>query len=112
MGYGDNWGGKCTLLTETVEKNAMNAPQVVLKPARAVWCRATSVKQNEFYQAAQQGYKAEIQIEIRKKSYSADITHLKFRNKTYRILRTYQPKLPDSIGFVCVDKAGTVECYE
>lgn len=106
MSSGDHWSGRCTLIAETEPMDERNRPQTVLKDVKTVYCKEVGIKQNEFYQAAQQGYKVEAQIEIRKASYAENITHLRYKGKVYRILRTYQPKSAENIGLVVINHAG------
>ncbi len=105
MSNGDLWNGRCTLITETAPLDELRRPQKVLTDLRTVFCKVAGVNQKEFYQAAQQGYKVEKQLEIRRASYSPNATHIRHNGCVYRILRTYQPKNADNIGLICVDKA-------
>lgn len=104
MSNGDLWNGRCTLLTETEALDSMRRPQKVLTDLRTVFCKVAGVNQKEFYQAAQQGYKVEKQLEIRRSSYTPNATHIRHKGCTFRILRTYQPKNAENIGLICVDK--------
>ncbi len=106
MGSGDRWNGKCVLMAETEELDEMKRPQTVLKAVKNVFCKVVGVKQSEFYQAAAQGYKVELQLEVRKISYEENkITHLKYNGIVRRILRSYPAKCAENIVLVCVDKA-------
>lgn len=106
MSNGDVWNGRCTLLVETEKPDLdkLRRPQKVLSDLRTVFCKVAGVFQKEFYQAAQQGYKVETQLEIRRRSYTPKATHIRYNRCVYRILRTYQPKNSENIGLVCVDK--------
>lgn len=104
MSNGDLWNGRCTLITEAETLDELRRPQKALKDLRTVFCKVVGVFQKEFYQAAQQGYKVEKQLEIRRSSYGPNVTHIRHGGCTYRILRTYQPKNAENIGLVCVDK--------
>lgn len=106
MSSGDRWSSKCTLISETETEDAMHRPQKTLTDARAVFCNVIGVRQNEFYQAAAQGYKVELQLEIRKINYNETfITHLRHKGCVYRILRVYPAKCAENLVLVCVDKA-------
>ena len=54
-----------------------------------VFCNIKSIGQSEFYQAAANGLKPEIKVEI--KCVSIDnVTHFKLNNVIYKVLRTYK----------------------
>lgn len=106
MSSGDRWNGKCVLMAEAEDLDEMLRPQKVLKAVKSVFCKVVGVKQNEFYQAAAQGYKVELQLEVRKTSYDENkITHLKYGGIVRRILRSYPAKCAENVVLVCVDKA-------
>ncbi len=106
MSSGDRWNGRCVLLKETEKTDDFNRPQTILTPQKTVFCKVVGVKQNEFYQAAAQGYKVELQLEVRKASYDeANITHIRHNGVAYRVLRCYPAKCAENIVLVCVDKA-------
>ena len=51
-----------------------------------------SIKQSEFYQAQATGLKPETSFEINSFEYN-DETHVRYNNKEYKILRTYQKSI-------------------
>lgn len=105
MSNGDRWGNKCALVSETETENSLHRPQKTLKTEKTVFCKVVGVRQNEFYQASAQGYKVELQLEIRKINYASAITHIRYRGCIYRILRTAPAKCAENLMLVCVDKA-------
>lgn len=105
MSSGDRWNGKCTLISESETEDTMHRPQKTLKTEKTVFCKVVGIRQNEFYQAAAQGYKVELQLEIRKINYAAAITHIGYKGCVYRILRTAPAKCAENLMLVCVDKA-------
>lgn len=52
-------------------------------------CDVMSIGQNEFYQSATAGFKPEIKLKARVLDLDG-IQHVKYNNKIYKILRTYQ----------------------
>ena len=62
-----------------------------------IYCNVKSVGMNEFYQAQSVGFKPEIKIEARLIDLT-DVTHFKYNNKLYKILRTN--KKEDSVELV------------
>ena len=98
------WKGRCVLLSETDESNALSRPQKKLTEEKTVFCRQIDVGQGEFYQAAAQGYKVELQLEVRKSVMIPRITHVKYKGDLYRILRVRGAKSSENQVLVCVDK--------
>lgn len=105
MSSGDRWNGKCELVCQLETQDAMHRPQKSLKIKNTVFCKCVGVRQNEFYQAAAQGLKVELQLEIRKINYTPDVTHIRYKGCIYRILRTAPAKCAENLMLVCVDKA-------
>ncbi|WHP40766.1 phage head-tail adapter protein [Lysinibacillus boronitolerans] len=56
---------------------------------RMVFVNKLSVRSSEFYQASAQGYKPEVQLSLRISEY-ADEVKLKFNDKLYEVIRTYE----------------------
>ena len=98
------WKGRCILLSETDERDALSRPQKKLVEEKTVFCRQLDVGQGEFYQAAAQGYKVELQLEVRKSVMMPRITHVKYKGKPYRILRVRGAKSSENVVLVCIDK--------
>ena len=56
---------------------------------RPIYCNVKSIGQSEFYQSATAGFKPEIKLEAKLLDLT-NVTHIKYNNKIYKILRTYQ----------------------
>lgn len=63
-----------------------------IKNYTEVFAKRKSIKQSEFYQAQATGLKPEIAFEINVFEYSNE-THVRYNDKEYKILRTYQVDL-------------------
>ena len=66
---------------------------------RALFCNEKGVKRSEFYQAEAQGYRPELCLEIRAEEYGGE-THVEFRRRMYRIIRTY-PVKRECLEIIC-----------
>ena len=53
------------------------------------YCNVKSIGQSEFYQSATAGFKPEIKLETKLLNLS-NVTHIKYNNVIYKILRTYR----------------------
>ena len=53
------------------------------------FCNVKSIGQSEFYQSASVGFKPEIKLEAKLLDLT-DVTHIKYNNIIYKILRTYK----------------------
>ena len=53
------------------------------------FCNVKSIGQSEFYQSATAGLKPEIKLEAKLLDLT-DVTHIKYNNVIYKILRTYK----------------------
>lgn len=53
------------------------------------YCNEKSIGQSEFYQSAAVGFKPEIKLEAKLIDLT-DVTHIKYNNVIYKILRTYK----------------------
>lgn len=53
------------------------------------YCNVKSIGQSEFYQSATAGLKPEIKLETKLLDLS-NVTHIKYNNVLYKILRTYR----------------------
>ena len=76
------------LQTTTTTKNKLG--DKITKPSeRMVFANKKSIKQSEFYQAQASGFKPELTFEIHISEYN-DESELRYIEKTYRIIRTYE----------------------
>ena len=66
---------------------------------REVFLNKKGVKRNEFYQAASQGFRPELCVEIRQADYNKE-SHLKFDDTLYRIIRSY-PVENECLELIC-----------
>lgn len=76
------------LQTETVTKNALG-DKITDPSERMVFANKKSIKQSEFYQAQATGFKPELTFEIHISEYNGE-SELRYINKDYRIIRTYE----------------------
>lgn len=60
------------------------------KSERTVFCQVKSIGQSEFYQAAAQGFKPELKFVIADYLDYSDEQEVIFRDKCYKVLRTYR----------------------
>jgi SPP1 family predicted phage head-tail adaptor len=81
------WKDIAQLITYTETKDDIG--DTIQTPSeRQVFVNKKSVRQNEYYQSLSQGLKPELMLEIRTIDYENE-SELKFDNKKYRIMRTY-----------------------
>lgn len=64
---------------------------------KVIYCNVKSIGQSEFYQSATAGFKPEIKLEVKLLDLT-NVTHIKYDNKIYKILRTYE--LEDKIEII------------
>ena len=76
------------LMKETETLDALHRPRVSYEET-LVYCNIKSIGQSEFYQASSVGYKPELKIECKLVDLT-DVTHFKYNDKVYKILRTYK----------------------
>lgn len=76
------------LLTKTTTFDTKNRPKVSYTES-LFYCNRKSIRQSEFYQSDAAGFKPEIMLEAKLIDIS-NIDHIKFNNKTYKILRSYR----------------------
>ena len=93
------WRDIVFLCTETTTLDAFRKPQTTLNPTKKIFCNEKGVKRAEFYQAHGQGIKAELCIEVKNGEYENE-THLQYKEKMYRIIRTY-PVKNECIELIC-----------
>lgn len=84
------------LCKEVLTLNKHNRPKVSYEE-KLIYCNVKSVGLTEFYQAQSVGLKPELKIEARLIDLEG-ITHFKYNNKLYKILRTN--KKEDAIELV------------
>lgn len=82
------------ILKEKNIKDELYRPKNVYEEIK-VYCNIKSIGQSEFYQAQTAGFKPEIKVEIKLMDITPDMTHFRYNNTTYKILRSY--KLQDKI---------------
>ena len=93
-----SWNDVCFMCKNDPTLDNKNRPKKSLIETK-VFCNKKSVGGKEFYQASQQGFKPEIVIEVYLFEYQ-DHSHVKYRNKLYRIIRHYE-KNSETIELVC-----------
>lgn len=76
------------LMKEKQTLDVLHRPKTSFEES-LVYCNIKSIGQSEFYQAATVGYKPEIKIECKLVDLT-DVTHFKYNDKIYKILRTYR----------------------
>ena len=76
------------LMKETETLDALHRPRVSYEET-LVYCNIKSIGQSEFYQASSVGYKPELKIECKLVDLN-DVTHFKYNDRVYKILRTYR----------------------
>lgn len=91
------------LITKTYKANTLSDQGTVEEVQRKVLASLSSVRQSEFYQAAQAGIKVEKVFEIRSFEYKGEETIL-YNNKKYSIVRTYDKG--GIVELVCTEKLG------
>lgn len=97
------WTDECTLLiNDEVMNSKYNSPEIVLKE-KPVFCNVKSVKSSEFYKAHVSGFKAEKIFELKKIDFEEDCYGLKYDNKIYYIIRTYEVD-NENIELTCSSK--------
>lgn len=96
-----NWSDELCLLSETEKFDAYNKPYYEYSED-PVFCNRLPVKRTEFYQAQTVGYKVEKVFEVKLIDFDEDKhTHVKYKNKIYRILRAYE-KGSENIELTCI----------
>ncbi len=76
------------LMKETQTLDDLHRPKTSFTESM-VYCNIKSIGQSEFYQASTVGYKPELKIECKLVDLT-DVTHFKYNDKVYKILRTYR----------------------
>lgn len=82
------WKNVGFLLKETTTEDELHRPKISYEEIK-IFCNIKSIGQSEFYQSQVVGLKPEIKVEVKSKP-NSDITHFKYNNKIYKILRTYE----------------------
>ncbi len=86
------------LITVTSGENDMGDP-IETEALKQVFANKKSIRQSEFYQAAQTGLKPELMFEVRYSDYNKE-QKLKYNDITYQIIRTYT-KNDEMIELIC-----------
>lgn len=76
------------IMKETITLNSKYKPKISYVP-ELFYCNEKSVGQGEFYQSALVGLKPTIKLEANLLDLTG-ITHIKYHDHMYKILRTYQ----------------------
>lgn len=76
------------LMTENITLDTKNRPKVTYTES-LFYCNEKSIGQSEFYQSEAVGFKPEIKLEAKLLDLS-NVTHIKYNNVIYKILRTYK----------------------
>jgi SPP1 family predicted phage head-tail adaptor len=93
------WRDVVYLITQVEGENEMGDPTTVDSDPRRVYANKKSVRQSEFYQAAQAGLRPELMFEVRSVEYQGE-PKLRYGGKDYRIIRTYE-KDSETIELIC-----------
>lgn len=83
------WKNIGYLLKEINTIDELHRPTISYQEIK-VYCNVKSIGQSEFYQAQVTGLKPEIKVEVKCCGIDNTITHFKFKDKIYKILRTYK----------------------
>lgn len=75
-------------MTENITLDKLKRPKVSYTES-PFFCNVKSIGQSEFYQASSVGLKPEIKLEAKLLNLD-NVTHIKFKNSVYKILRTYK----------------------
>lgn len=76
------------LMKESNTLDSKNRPKVSYTES-LFYCNEKSIGQSEFYQSASVGFKPEIKLEAKLINLT-DVTHVRYNNTIYKILRTYK----------------------
>ena len=76
------------LMKESNTLDSKNRPKVSYTES-LFYCNEKSIGQSEFYQSASVGFKPEIKLEAKLIDLT-DVTHVRYNNTIYKILRTYK----------------------
>ncbi len=83
------WKNIGYLLEEINTVDELRRPKFLYKEKK-VYCNIKSIGQSEFYQAQVTGLRPEIKVEIKCCNLDNKFTHFKYKDKIYKILRTYK----------------------
>jgi SPP1 family predicted phage head-tail adaptor len=86
------------LISVTYTENDIG-DQIETETSRQVFANKKSIRQTEFYQAAQTDLRPELMFEVRTIEYEGE-SKLSYNNKDYTIIRTYE-KDSELIELVC-----------
>lgn len=76
------------LMKENISLDTKKRPKITYTES-LFFCNEKSIGQSEFYQSEAVGFKPEIKLETKLLDLT-DITHVKYNNIIYKILRTYK----------------------
>lgn len=76
------------LMKEVITLDIKNRPKVSYTE-KIFYCNEKSIGQSEFYQSEAVGFKPEIKLEAKLLDL-VGVTHIKYNNVTYKILRIYK----------------------
>lgn len=76
------------LMKENISLDTKKRPKITYTES-LFFCNEKSIGQSEFYQSEAVGFKPEIKLETKLLDL-ADVTHVKYNNIIYKILRTYK----------------------
>src|SRR5690606_8479789 len=82
------WRDTVGLISLVPGQNEYGDPVMVEGPPRMVYANRRSIRQSEFYQAAQAGLRPEIMFEVRSAEYQGE-TKLRYEGTDYLVIRTY-----------------------
>lgn len=82
------WKDVAYLMKEKITLDELHRPKVEYSETKA-FCNIKSIGQSEFYQGQTAGLKPELKMEVKLIDLT-DVTHVKYNNKIYKILRTYK----------------------
>lgn len=93
------WRDVVYLITQVEGENDIGDPIMDDGNPREVFANKRSVRQSEFYQAAQAGLRPELMFEVRSVEYQGE-PKLRYDSRDYRIIRTYE-KDSETIELIC-----------
>ena len=82
------WKDVAHLMKEKTSLDDLHRPKASYSETK-VFCNIKSIGQSEFYQGQTAGLKPELKMEVKLIDLT-DVTHAKYNNKIYKILRTYK----------------------
>lgn len=86
------------------ETNNNGFAELPAEQSRLVFCNKKSAGYSEFYKSKQDGYKAELKLDLHTQDYNGE-TLVEFEGRRYKVLRTYESKAGDFIELTLSDLA-------